>query len=112
MIRLTASRGPSLLLRLRDEVLPSVGPRDLLHNVITTSEKPDHITLEKQLLCDASKQRQRGCKCEPISHLRLAFSESSEEVIMLHELENALDHCVLKIVGRIEGRNLAGKVLV
>jgi hypothetical protein len=83
----------------------------LLQNFVAMSKKPVHITSEEQLLCDASKHRQRSRKCEPISHLGPAFTESGKEVIMLHELESTLDHCVLKIVRRIESRNLAGKVL-
>jgi len=32
-------------------------------------------------------------------------------MIVLHELEGSLDHCVLKVAGRVESRNLAGEVL-
>jgi hypothetical protein len=41
----------------------------------------------------------------------LPFGDGGEEVIVLHELEGSLDHCVLKVAGRVENRNLAGEVL-
>jgi hypothetical protein len=41
----------------------------------------------------------------------LALGDGGEEVIVLHELEGSFDHCVLKVAGRIVGRNLAGEVL-
>jgi hypothetical protein len=63
------------------------------------------------LLSNVSQHREWGCEREPIPDFRLAFRDGAEEVIVLHELEDSLDHCVLKVAGRIESRNLAGEVL-
>jgi hypothetical protein len=39
------------------------------------------------------------------------FRQSQEEVIVLHEFESALDHRVLKMVGRIERSDFDSEVL-
>jgi len=75
------------------------------------AEKSTHISLEEQVLCDDPKYWKRSRKRELVTHLSLTRRNRLEKVIMLHELEGSLNHCVLEIVRRVEGRDLACQIL-
>jgi hypothetical protein len=61
-----------------------------------------HITPQKQSLRNPPKNGDRRGEGESISHLCAVLGQSQKEMIVLHKSERALNHCVLKINGRID----------
>ena len=70
-----------------------------------------HVALQKNDFGHAAQKGDWGREMEHISHLPFVCGKREEEMIVLHETEDALSHGVLEIRRAIHRRYLAGEPL-
>lgn len=92
-------------------MLPLGGLCDLLDDSIALMNECQHVTSQKQDLGQRSKKGKWGGDGKGVRHFGHARWKRSKQMVGLHEAEDALNHCDLKMGWQLQGRGLAGQAM-
>jgi len=91
--------------------LPLLGFGDSLQDGISLTQQALHVPAKHKDLHQAPKDRQWRGEAKHVFHLRQIGRQRPENMIVLHGVEGALNHGVLKVHGSIHRGDLARQTL-